>query len=85
MPATGRKQSEESTISDQDEKGDSATALDIVQAAVVVVALLVLAWFMESGNRTASVVWGLVSIAGSIWLYFTIRKQKTRDTGSENE
>jgi len=48
----------------------------LIQAAAVVVALLVLAWFMESGNKTASVLWGVLIISGNIWLYFTLKKQK---------
>ena len=55
------------------------TASGYLQAALAVALLLVIAWFMESGNKTASVIWGLLLIGGSIWLYFKTKKKKGKE------
>ena len=55
------------------------TLSGFLQAALAVALLLVIAWFMESGNKTASVIWGLLIIGGNIWLYSNIKKQKGKE------
>ena len=55
----------------------------LIQMAAAVGTLLVLAWYMEAGNKIASVVWGLIAIGGNIWLYFAVKKNKESDHGRQ--
>ena len=45
-----------------------------LQIALVVAVMLMLAWHMEAGNKIASIIWAVLGIGGSVWLFFVRKK-----------
>ncbi|MEL7312899.1 MAG: hypothetical protein AAFN07_15390 [Pseudomonadota bacterium] len=72
------KLTEDRAISDPEKENRNVTPLELIQAAIVVVTLLVLAWFKESGNQAASIIWIVLVFAVGVCFYF-IRKTLNQD------
>ena len=60
----------------ESERSPNVTAIGFLQAALVVVLMLIIAWFMEAGNKTASIVWGALVIGGNVWLCFMVKNKE---------
>ena len=45
-----------------------------LQIALVVAVMLIVAWHMEAGNKTATIIWTILGIGGSVWLFFVRKK-----------